>query len=336
MNSEHPLIGVTLGDPSSIGPEVIGKALAAGRVYDKVRPLVIGSKAILDREIARLGLNLNMNTVVEPGAGIYKPGTIDIFNIDNIAPDVPYGEVSAVGGRACYEYIEKSIELALAGKIDGVATAPIHKQAIHMAGIEYIGHTEIFAGLTGSPDVIVFFHVNKMRIFFLSRHMSLRHSIDYITRANVLKSIEQTYSAMKFIGYDNPRIAIAALNPHASDDGLYGDEEKKELTPAIRDAVAKGINAFGPAPADTVFLMFESGKCDAVLSLYHDQGHIAAKVHDVFKTVAVTIGLPFIRATVDHGTAMDIAGKGIASPISMEECLLVTGQYVSKHKKSNL
>ncbi len=330
MSSNLPIVGITLGDPSGIGPEVIVKALASGKVYAEVRPLVIGSKAIIDREIKSLGLNISVNGVTEPGSGLYKPGTIDVFDIDNIAPDIPYGEVSAACGRACYEYIEKAVELSLAGKIDAVATAPINKQSIHLAGVEQIGHTEIFASLTNSPDAHVMFHVNKMRIFFLSRHMPLRQAVDYVTRTNVLKAIELCDSAMKSIGFDQARIAVAALNPHASDDGLYGSEEKNELAPAIADAVAGGINAFGPVPADTVFLMFESGKCDAVLSLYHDQGHIPAKVHDVLKTVAVTIGLPFIRTTVDHGTAMDIAGKGLASPVSMEECILVTAQYISK------
>jgi 4-hydroxythreonine-4-phosphate dehydrogenase len=263
-------------------------------------------------------------------------GTVDIVDIDNIDPDVPYGRVSPVNGAASYDYIKKSVELALVGKIDGVATAPIHKEAIHQAGIEYIGHTEMFAGLTKSPSVLTMFHVNKMRIFFLSRHLSVLKAVAYVTHDNVLRTVEQCDKAMRYLGYNNPRIAVAALNPHGGDNGLCGDEELKELGPAVKSAVSKGINAFGPVPADSVFLLFEKDKCDAVLSLYHDQGHIAAKVHDFLKTISVTIGLPFVRTSVDHGTAMDIAGKGIASAVSMEESIYVTAAYASKLKDSRL
>lgn len=336
MLRERPIIGITLGDPSGIGPEIIVKSLAEGSLYGEVRPVVIGSAAIVQREITNLGLTANVNIIKVPGDGKYQQGIIDVLDMDNIAPDVPYGQISAANGVASYDYIKKSVELALAGQIDGVATAPINKEAIHQAGIEYIGHTEMYAGLTKTPDVLTMFHVNKMRIFFLTRHMSLGKAVAYVTKANVLKTLEQSHSAMKYLGYEQPRIAVAALNPHGGDNGLCGDEEINELSPAVEAGIAKGINAFGPVPADSVFLLFESGKCDAVLSLYHDQGHIAAKVHDFLKTVSVTIGLPFIRTSVDHGTAMDIAGKGIASAVSMEESILVTARYAAKLKNSKL
>jgi 4-hydroxythreonine-4-phosphate dehydrogenase len=194
----------------------------------------------------------------------------------------------------------------------------------------------MFAGLTKSAHVLTMFHVNKMRIFFLTRHLSLIKAAAYVTHENVLRTVEQCDKAMKQLGFDRARIAVAALNPHAGDNGLCGDEELKELGPAVKSAVAKGINAFGPVPADSVFLLFEKDKCDAVLSLYHDQGHIAAKVHDFLKTISVTIGLPFVRTSVDHGTAMDIAGKGMAAAISMEESIYVTAAYASKLKDSRL
>ena len=336
MTKVRPLIGITIGDPSSIGPEIIAKSLVVPKVYDEARPLLIGSAAIIQREIANLGLHLHVNQVCSPEEGKYEVGTVDIVDIDNIDRDVPYGRVSPVNGAASYEYIKKSVELALAGKIDGVATAPIHKEAIHQAGIEYIGHTEMFAGLTKSAHVLTMFHVNKMRIFFLSRHLSVLKAVAYVTHDNVLRTVEQCDKAMRYLGYNNPRIAVAALNPHGGDNGLCGDEEINELSPAVKSAVSKGINAFGPVPADSVFLLFEKDKCDAVLSLYHDQGHIAAKVHDFLKTISVTIGLPFVRSSVDHGTAMDIAGKGIASAVSMEESIYVTAAYASKLKNSKL
>jgi 4-hydroxythreonine-4-phosphate dehydrogenase len=331
-----PLIGITLGDPSGIGPEIIVKSLAVPKVYEAARPLVIGSAAIVNREIANLGLRLATNLVCDPEKGKYEVGTVDVLDIDNIDPQVPYGRVSAINGAASYDYIKKAIELALARRIDGVATAPIHKEAIHDAGIEYIGHTEMFAGLTKSAHVLTMFHVNKMRIFFLTRHLSLIKAAAYVTHDNVLRTVEQCDKAMKQLGFDRARIAVAALNPHAGDNGLCGDEELKELGPAVKSAVAKGINAFGPVPADSVFLLFEKDKCDAVLSLYHDQGHIAAKVHDFLKTISVTIGLPFVRTSVDHGTAMDIAGKGMAAAVSMEESIYVTAAYASKLKDSRL
>lgn len=231
MVNDRPLIGVTLGDPSGIGPEIIVKALAADRVYAEVRPLVIGSGAIVQREITRLGLSATLNAVTDPAEGEYRPGIIDLCDVDNVPPGSPYGEVSAANGRACYEYIEKSVELALAGKIDGVATAPINKQSIHMAGVPYIGHTEIFAGLTHAPYATVMFHVNKMRIFFLTRHMSLGKAVAYVTREHVLTALEQCDAAMTLVGCPHARIVVAALNPHGSDNGLYGDEEKNPTDP---------------------------------------------------------------------------------------------------------
>lgn len=329
MNAQRPLIGITMGDPSGIGPEIIAKSLASDRLYRSLRPLVIGSAAIMKREIAGLGLAVKVNAITAPSQGRYEPGTIDVLDIDNISPTVPYGRVSAENGKAAFDYIKKSVELALAGLINGVATAPIQKEAIHAAGIPYIGHTEMYAGLTNTPSVLTMFHVNKMRIFFLSRHLSLAKAVEYVKYDNVLRTIEQCDCAMKSLGFPDARLAVAALNPHGGENGLCGDEEIKEIAPAVKAAAAKGIKVFGPIPADSVFLLFEAGKCDAVLSLYHDQGHIAAKVYDFARTISVTIGLPFIRTSVDHGTAMDIAGKGIANPISMEESIFVTGQYSS-------
>jgi len=331
MNQQRPLIGITMGDPSGIGPEIIAKALATGSLCGKLRPLVIGSAGILKRELAKFAPAVKVNAVGAPNQGRYEAGIVDVLDINNISPDVPYGRVSAENGKAAFEYIERSIELAQAGLIDGVATAPIHKEAIHGAGIPYIGHTEMFAGLTGVPttDVLTMFHVKKMRIFFLSRHLSLAKAVEYVKYENVLRTIKRCDSAMKLLGWPKPRLAVAALNPHGGENGLVGDEEVKELAPAVKTASAAGIQAFGPVPADSVFLLFESGKCDAVLSLYHDQGHIAAKVHDFAKTISVTIGLPFIRTSVDHGTAMDIAGQGIANPVSMEESISVTAEYAS-------
>lgn len=324
-----PLIAITIGDPAGVGPEIVVKSLNKAVIYDKVRPLVIGSKKVLERVADTVDNKMLFHSVSSPKEGLYKYGTIDVLDMDNVKiEDVPFGVISPKAALAAYDYIKKSIELALAKEVDGVATAPIQKEAIHQAGIPYIGHTEMFKGLTNSEHALTMFHVNKMRIFFLTRHLSLRKACEYVTYDHVLQFIEDSAKAMKQLGLPNGRMALAALNPHGGEKGLCGDEEMTALIPATKKAQEEGINVFGPIPADSVFRLFDLDKCDAVLSLYHDQGHIAAKVHDLLKTVSVTVGLPFIRTSVDHGTAFDIAGKGIVSSKSMEESILVTGMYI--------
>lgn len=324
----RPLIGITIGDPAGIGPEIVVRSLQNPEIYTRVRPLVIGNQKIINRALAIFNSNFTLHTVKTPDEGQYTHGTIDVLDIDNLNDDVPFGVISAQAGQAAFEYIKTAIDLAMNKKIDGVATAPIQKEAIHRAGIPYIGHTEMFTGLTNSPQAVTMFHVNKMRIFFLSRHLPLIKACQYVTYDNVLPFIENCDAAMKRLGLTDARLAVAALNPHGGEQGLCGDEEITALAPAIKTARERGIQAFGPIPADSVFRLFDIDQCDAVLSLYHDQGHIAAKVHDLANTVSVTVGLPFVRTSVDHGTAFDIAGKGIASSKSMEESIRVTGEYI--------
>jgi 4-hydroxythreonine-4-phosphate dehydrogenase len=316
-----------MGDPAGIGPEITVRAMARPEIYACARPLVIGSRRVLERVMPIVGQSLDFHVVRTPEEGLYRHGVIDVLDMDNYPGDAPFGVVSAKAGQAAFEYIRKSIDLSLAGDIDGVATSPIQKEAIHMAGIPYIGHTEMYCGMTGSPKAVTMFHVNAMRIFFLSRHMSLIKACQFVTYANVLPFIENCHAAMKMLGVAEPRLAVAALNPHGGEGGLCGDEEVNALQPAVEEAVRRGIKAFGPIPADSVFRLFDYGRCDAVLSLYHDQGHIAAKVHDYEHTVSVTVGLPFVRVSVDHGTAFDIAGKGIASSVHLEESIEVAAEY---------
>lgn len=324
-----PLIAITIGDPAGIGPEIVLRALNKKMIYEDIRPLVIGNVKFLQRVSDIVDNKMKFNLVKEPEEGKYQYGTIDVLNIDNAdIEDVPYGVISGKAGAVAYDYIKKSIELGLAKKVDGVATAPIQKEAIHMAGIPYIGHTEMYQGLTNSPDALTMFHVDNMRIFFLTRHLSLINACKYVTYEHVMTFIKNSDIAMTQLGMPNARLALAALNPHGGEKGLCGEEEIIALQPAVDDSKKSNINVFGPVPADSVFRLFDVDKCDAVLSLYHDQGHIAAKVHDLNRTVSITVGLPFIRTSVDHGTAFDIAGKGIASSKSMEECIKVTGLYV--------
>lgn len=323
----RPLIGITIGDPAGIGPETVVRALKNRQIYEQTRPMVIGSRLVLERVRQLTDSPLKLSSIKAPEDGCYEYGTIDLLEIDNVKEEIPFGVICAAAGQAAFDYIKASIDLAMAGKIDGVVTAPIQKEAVHQAGIPYIGHTEMYTGLTNCPNAVTMFHVNKMRIFFLSRHLSLIKACQHVTFENVLPFIENCAAAMTQLGMPNARLALAALNPHGGEQGLCGDEEMTALSPAVAAAQDKNINVFGPIPADSIFRLFDIDKCDAVLSLYHDQGHVAAKVHDLANTVSVTVGLPFIRTSVDHGTAFDIAGKGIASSKSTEESILVAGMY---------
>lgn len=232
------------------------------------------------------------------------------------------------------DWIMKSIELGMEGKVDAVSTAPIHKRAIKLVGVKEPGHTEIYQNVTKSPYALTMFSCHKLRVFFVSRHMSLVDAVHFATKDVVLEFIENIDKELRNVGIDNPCIAVAGINPHNGDNGLFGREEIDELEPAVKAAQEKGINAVGPCPADSVFHIGKSGKFDAILSMYHDQGHIACKTFDFQKSVTITWGLPFIRGSVDHGTAFDIAGKGIADCVSLIESTKVCVEYaVRKHER---
>jgi 4-hydroxythreonine-4-phosphate dehydrogenase len=231
------------------------------------------------------------------------------------------------------EYIEKAVKYALAGDIQAIATAPINKESIRLAGSKHIGHTEVIADLSESEKPLTMFWVRGVRIFFLTRHLSLRKAVEAVRKEKIVETVIIIDKLLKEIGFKKPRIAVAALNPHASDGGLVGDEEENELVPAVKELQGKGINSVGPVPADSVFHQAFAGRYDAILSLYHDQGHIAAKTVDFHGTVSATLGLPFIRTSVVHGTAFDIADKGIASSRSMEEAIKTAINLLSYAKE---
>ncbi|MBP2018686.1 4-hydroxythreonine-4-phosphate dehydrogenase [Symbiobacterium terraclitae] len=331
----RPLIGITMGDPASIGPEIVAKSLANPELYALCRPLVIGDARVMARAFATTGVNLAVRMVASPAEGRYEHGTIDLIDLHNVDVDtLAWGRVQAQAGRAAFDYIVRSIELAKAGAIDAVTTAPINKEALKAAGIDFIGHTEIYGDLTGTEDPLTLFETKGLRIFFLTRHVSLAQACRMITRARTLDYLRRCSRALEQLGVSKPRLAVAALNPHAGEHGLFGDEEVRELEPAIADARAEGIDASGPHPADSVFWHAARGRFDAVLSLYHDQGHIAAKMYDFERTVSITAGLPFLRTSVDHGTAFDIAGTGQASAVSMEEAIRVAARYAASFRRS--
>ncbi|MDQ1280149.1 MAG: 4-phospho-D-threonate 3-dehydrogenase / 4-phospho-D-erythronate 3-dehydrogenase [Thermoproteota archaeon] len=331
---ERPIIGVTIGDPAGIGPEIVLKALSNLELYKLCKPLIIGDLKLLQQISKQLSLNLSFNVLVHPREAKGEAGTIEVLNIKNVdLMTLQIGKIAQEAGKAAVEYIENAVKYALAGEIDAIATAPINKESIRLAGSRHIGHTELIADLSGSNEPLTMFWVRGVRIFFLTRHLSLRKAIDEIKNSKIVRTVFVIDKLLKDIGIRKPRIAVAALNPHASDGGLVGDEEEVELIPAVKELQLKGINVIGPVPADSVFHQAFSGKYDAVLSLYHDQGHIAAKTVDFYGTVSATLGLPFIRTSVDHGTAFDIAGKGIADSKSMEEAIKAAVDLLSPKRK---
>lgn len=326
------VIGIPLGDPAGIGPEIVLKALNEKSTYEACKPLVIGSLEVLKQMENILGTRCAFNVINEPSDGLYKHGTIDLIDLGNVDTQrLRFGEVQAEAGRAAYEYIACASKLAISGKVAGIATTPINKEAIKAAGIEQTGHTEILAELTGTYDPLTMFQVRNLRVFFLSRHVSLKKACDMVTKERLTDYIERCSQAMRKLGMPDSTLAVAGLNPHNGEHGLFGDEEGREMEPAICEAAAKGISVVGPVPADSVFHQALHGKYGAVLSLYHDQGHIATKTLDFERTISLTIGMPFLRTSVDHGTAFDIAGKGIAGAIGMQEAIRLAALYAPRY-----
>ncbi|MFJ6413461.1 4-hydroxythreonine-4-phosphate dehydrogenase PdxA [Terribacillus saccharophilus] len=335
--TERAIIAIPMGDPAGIGPEITMKSLTKQEIYDVCKPVVIGDTAVIKKAIEIVEANLEVNEVSSPTEGKYELGTVDVINLDNIDIEkLEYGQVSVQGGQGAFEYIKKSVELAMDGQVQALATTPINKESLKAAKVPYIGHTEMLEDLAGTDDPLTMFEVNGMRIFFLTRHLSLKDAIAQMTKERVQDYLIRCDRALQRLGVENRRFAVAGLNPHSGEGGLFGWEEVEQIKPGIELAVKDGIDAVGPVPADSVFFQALNGKYDAVLSLYHDQGHIAAKMTDFHRTVSITNGLPFLRTSVDHGTAFDIAGKNIAESISMEECIKVAAQYAPNFTRTTL
>ena len=334
MNNEtkfRPVTAITMGDPAGIGPEIVVGAMLDKGLHECCKPFVIGSIAIMERAAKILGKELKYNKIDDPDQAKYEYGTIDIIETGDYDTDsIEWGKVQKLAGQMAIDWIMKSIELGMEKKIDAVSTAPIHKEAIKLVGVKEPGHTEIYQHQTHSPYALTMFSCHKLRVFFVSRHMSLVDACHYATKEVVLENVVNIDKELRKIGIENPLIAVAGLNPHNGDHGLFGTEEITDLEPAVKAAQEMGINAVGPCPADSLFHIGKSGKYDAILSLYHDQGHIACKTLDFEKSVTLTFGLPFIRSSVDHGTAFAIAGKGIADEVSLIESTKVVAEYAAK------
>lgn len=322
-----PILGITIGDAAGIGPEIIVKALADRKLYDIARPVVFGDKKIMERAVKISGVDLKCQSVPAPGLAGNVFGTIDIVDLDNLPSDLPFGQVDARAGKAAYEYIEKAVGYALKNEIQAIVTAPLNKEALNLGGNHYPGHTEILGTLSGQTDYSMMLVSGPLKVIHVTTHVSLRNACDMIKKARVLRVIKLANETLKMMGIVSPRIAVAGLNPHSGEHGLFGSEEELEITPAVDAAKALGINAIGPVPPDTVFYQAAVKKIfDIVVVMYHDQGHIPIKLLGFETGVNVTVGLPFIRTSVDHGTAFDIAGKGIADSRSMTESLLLGAQ----------
>ena len=322
------IIAVPMGDPAGIGPEITVKSFLNPEVLEAGNSIVIGDNDVLEKALEITQTDLEIKVIKDVEEADFSKNIINLIDLDNVdMTSFEYGQVQAQCGKAAFEYIEYAIKLAMDNKVDALATTPINKESLKTAEVPYIGHTEMLEELTNSHDPLTMFQVRSLRIFFLTRHLSIKEAIDQMTKERVHDYIKRSYDALIKLGVEEPKLAVAGLNPHSGEGGLFGHEEIDEITPGIKLAQEENYDVVGPVPADSVFFQALNGRYDAVISLYHDQGHIAAKMTDFHKTISITNGLPFLRSSVDHGTAFDIAGQNIASSESMEECIKLAGEY---------
>ncbi|MHB1004752.1 MAG: 4-hydroxythreonine-4-phosphate dehydrogenase PdxA [Chloroflexota bacterium] len=326
-----PLLAITMGDPAGVGPEVVLKALARPEVSGSCRPLVVGSAAALARTAALLGLPSRIHTVARVEDAVFRGDEVIVLEAcERAAGEVPLGQVSAAAGLASMQAIAKAVELVQGGQAQALVTAPINKEATKLAGYSDVGHMDFLARITGTAEHATMLTTKGLRVVHLTTHFDLAEACRKVTRSRVLARIRLTDRSFRAWGFARPRIAVAALNPHGGEGGLLGRTEIEEIAPAVRAAVDEGVDARGPFPADSVFNRAIAGEFDVVIAMYHDQGHIPIKVYGFAESVSVALGLPFIRTSVDHGTAFDIAGKGVADAQSMVEAIATAVQLVNQ------
>jgi 4-hydroxythreonine-4-phosphate dehydrogenase len=313
-------LAVTMGDPGGIGPEVVVKSLHSAEVRDTCLPVVIGDSSVIAEMVMHLKLPLKVRTIEDLKEAKHSKGTIDILDVPATYPFAK-NKPTAEGGRACISYIKKAVELALNKHVEGIVTAPISKEALKMAGCRWPGHTEMLANLTGTKDYAMMLTGGSLRVILVTIHTALRNVPDLMTKQKIATTIRLANKASGMLGMKKPRIAVAGLNPHAGEAGMFGDEEIKKIIPAIKMAAREGIFVSGPYPPDTIFHKAYKGEVDIIVCMYHDQGLIPLKMIAFDTGVNVTVGLPFVRTSPDHGTAYDIAWKGIADPSSMIEAI---------------
>lgn len=333
-----PILAITMGDPAGIGPEICARSLSHAQVYSQCRPLIVGDAKVLQLAIDLLGLDMQINAIHNVSEARFEHGTADVYDMELVdLATFRWGEVQVQCGNAAFQYVRKAIELAMANEVDGTCTAPLNKEAIHLAGHNYDGHTEIYATFTGTKKYAMLLADGPLRVIHVSTHVSLREACDRCKKERIIAVTELIADACRQFGIEQPHIAIAGLNPHCSENGLFGWEEAQEIIPAVSELQARGYNVEGPIPPDSVFAKAKSGKYDGVVAQYHDQGHIPLKVLGFNwdpvtgkmlpqRGVNITLGLPIIRVSVDHGTAFDVAGKGVAA----EDALLSSIEYATK------
>ncbi len=339
------VIGITMGDPASIGPEITVKVLADKAIYEVCRPIVIGDACVLEAARKLVGHEeLTVRAVKDVKDGVFTFGTIDVLDMGLVSMEqLVRGQISAMCGDAAFQYVKKVIELAMDGAVDATVTNAFNKEAVNLAGHHYSGHTEIYADLTGTRNYTMMLAHENLRVVHVSTHVSLREACDRVKKQRVLDVIRIGDQACREMGIENPRIAVAGLNPHSGEHGLFGREEIEEIIPAIEAARAEGIQAEGPVPPDTVFSKARGGWYDLVVAMYHDQGHIPLKVvgfvydsqsqtWDAVSGVNITLGLPIIRVSVDHGTAFDQAGTGKASALSLRNSIEYAVRFARNRK----
>lgn len=318
----RPIIAITMGDASGVGPEIIMKALARPDVWAFCRPLVVGDAARLREAGAVLRSLLAVHALVAPEQARYVPGAVDCIDLGLIPPGHPWGTLSPVSGEGAYRYIERATRLVEAGAADAICTAPLSKEALHAAGHKYPGHTELLAHLTGTPEVSMMLVAPKLRVIHVTTHIGLLDAINRIEPGLVERVIARGRDTLVASGLAEPRIGVCGINPHAGENGLFGHgEEEQKIIPAVRACQARGWAVDGPLPADTLFFRATRGDFDLVVAMYHDQGHGPVKVLGLEAGVNITVGLPVVRTSVDHGTAFDIAGRGVADEGSLVEAL---------------
>jgi 4-phospho-D-threonate 3-dehydrogenase / 4-phospho-D-erythronate 3-dehydrogenase len=326
-----PIIGITMGDAAGIGPEIIIKGLGHAELYDRCRPLIIGDAGRL-REAGRIvNSRLEVNAIDHPAQAKLTPSIADCIDLRLIPEGLPWGQLSPKCGDAAYQYLARAVELAKTGQIDAICTAPLNKEALHLGGHKFPGHTEILAQLTGTPEVSMMLSTPKLKVIHVTAHIGLIDAITKIEPGLVERTIARAQEALNRTGIAHPRIGVCGINPHAGEHGLFGrGEEESKIEPAVRACQARGWNVQGPLPADTLFFRASRGEFDIVVAMYHDQGHGPVKVLGIEEGVNITVGLPVIRTSVDHGTAFDIAGTGKADEQSLLEALWQAAELAPK------
>jgi 4-hydroxythreonine-4-phosphate dehydrogenase len=320
--NHKPIIGITMGDAAGVGPEIILKALHDKGVYETCRPLVIGDAKRLKRTKDILNTKLQIRSVQSVGEAAFEYGTVDCLDLDLIPEDLAFGQISKEAGNAAFQFLKKAIELANQRKIDAICTAPLNKEALHKAGHMYPGHTEILAELTNTKNYAMLLAAPNLKVIHVTTHVGIIDAIRQINAERVYNTIKLADETLRRSGNENPKIAVCGINPHAGENGLFGHgEEEGKIVPAVEKAQSEGMDVLGPLPADTLFFRAVRGDFDIVVAMYHDQGHGPIKVLGLEAGVNITAGLPIVRTSVDHGTAFDIAGKGIVDESSMKEAL---------------